>query len=249
MEKSRIPHARSALKSRMVLLNAPSIAETATPARISLTGLTPRAGEVLLAGRAVSKYDTGELARRMAILPQLHHASGELTVEELVACGRFPHRRAGHFAGPQDREAVARALRMTRMEPFRKRTIPSLSGGERQRAWIAMTLAQEPELLLLDEPTTFLDVCCQFEIIEMIRELNRDFGITVIMVLHDLNLAVRCSNELVMLRNRAVRYAGSPAELMKPEILRDIFEIEAEFFTGKDGLPYCMPTASARKDA
>ena len=83
----------------------------------------------------------------------------------------------------------------------------------------------------------------------MIRELNRDFGITVIMVLHDLNLAVRCSNELVMLRNRTIRYAGTPAELMKPEILRDIFEIEAEFFTGKDGLPYCMPTASARKDA
>ena len=138
---------------------------------------------------------------------------------------------------------------MTRMEPLRKRSIPSLSGGERQRAWIAMTLAQEPELLLLDEPTTFLDVCCQFEIIEMIRELNRNFGITVIMVLHDLNLAVRCSNELVMLRNRTVRYAGTPAELMKPEILRDIFEIEAEFFTGKDGLPYCMPTASARKDA
>ena len=112
-----------------------------------------------------------------------------------------------------------------------------------------MTLAQEPELLLLDEPTTFLDVCCQFEIIEMIRELNREFGITVVMVLHDLNLAVRCSDRLIMLRDRSVRYAGAPAELMKPEILRDIFEIEAEFFTGKDGLPYCMPTASARKDA
>ena len=83
----------------------------------------------------------------------------------------------------------------------------------------------------------------------MIRELNREFGITVVMVLHDLNLAVRCSDRLIMLRDRSVRYAGAPAELMKPEILRDIFEIEAEFFTGKDGLPYCMPTASARKDA
>ena len=125
----------------------------------------------------------------------------------------------------------------------------TLSGGERQRAWIAMTLAQEPELLLLDEPTTFLDVCCQFEIIEMIRELNREFGITVVMVLHDLNLAVRCSDRLIMLRDRSIRYAGTPAELMKPEILCDIFEIRAEFFTGKDGLPYCMPTASARKDS
>ncbi len=211
--------------------------------------LSPRSGDVLLDGRAVSQYDTGELARRMAILPQLHRASGELTVEELVSYGRFPHRRKYHWSGKRDREAIGRALRMTRMEALRGRGMSTLSGGERQRAWIAMTLAQEPELLLLDEPTTFLDVCCQFEIIEMIRELNREFGITVVMVLHDLNLAVRCSDHLIMLRDRSIRYAGTPAELMKPEILCDIFEIRAEFFTGKDGLPYCMPTASARKDS
>ncbi len=210
--------------------------------------LSPRSGDVLLDGRAVSLYRTGELARRLAILPQLHRASGELTVEELVSFGRFPHRRARLMSSARDRDVIDRALRMTRMEPLRRRGMTTLSGGERQRAWIAMTLAQEPELLLLDEPTTFLDVCCQFEIIEMIRELNRDFGITVVMVLHDLNLAVRCSDRLVMLRDRAVRYAGAPAELMKPEILRDIFEIGAEFFTGKDGLPYCMPVASAGKD-
>ena len=207
--------------------------------------LTPRSGEILLSGRSLSAWKTGELARRMAILPQLHHTSGELTVEELVAFGRFPHRGLHPLLGARDREMIERALSMTRMTEFRRRSMNTLSGGERQRAWIAMTLAQEPELLLLDEPTTFLDIRCQFEIIELIRELNRNAEITVLMILHDLNSALRCSDRLIMLRDRKVRYAGTPEELMKPEILREIFEIEAEFFRGKDGRLGCLPVAPA----
>ena len=210
--------------------------------------LTPRSGEILLSGRSVSRWKTGDLARKMAILPQLHRTAGELTVEELTAFGRFPHRGLGMLPGARDREMVERALEMTRMTDLRRRPLQTLSGGERRRAWIAMTLAQEPELLLLDEPTTFLDIRCQFEIIELIRELNRKSGITVVMILHDLNSAVRCSDRLIMLRDGKVRYAGAPEELMKPEILRDIFEVEAEFFRGKDGILCCMPVASAGKE-
>ena len=197
--------------------------------------LTPRSGEILLSGRSVSRWKTGDLARKMAILPQLHRTAGELTVEELTAFGRFPHRGLGMLPGARDREMVERALEMTRMTELRRRPLQTLSGGERQ-------------LLLLDEPTTFLDIRCQFEIIELIRELNRKSGITVVMILHDLNSAVRCSDRLIMLRDRKVRYAGAPEELMKPEILRDIFEVEAEFFRGKDGILCCMPVASAGKE-
>ena len=208
--------------------------------------LRPDSGGILLDGKAVARYKTGELARELAILPQLHHAPGELTVEELVTFGRYPHRKSGFGLSAHDREVIGEAIRMTRLTPLCKRNISTLSGGERQRAWIAMTLAQEPKLLLLDEPTTFLDVCCQFEIIDMVRTLNRNCGITVVMVLHDLNLAAQCSDKLIMMKDRRIRYAGPPREIMKPEILREIFEIESNITMTADGIPYCIATGSAR---
>ncbi len=207
--------------------------------------LRPQAGAALLDGKAVHRCDTLELAKKMAILPQLHHASGDLTVEELVTLGRFPHRR-----GPFDRrgnEVIEDIIARTRLDSLRQRSLSTLSGGERQRAWIAMTLAQEPKLLLLDEPTTFLDICCQFEIIELVEEWSRERGITVLMVLHDLNLAARCSDLLVTVKDRGIRQAGPPGEVLTPAMLRDIFEIEAEVRLDAGGIPYCVPTGSARK--
>jgi len=208
--------------------------------------LRPKQGEVLLDGKQVSAYPTAELARQLAILPQLHHASGELTVEELVALGRYPHRSLRLYCSRSDRECIDRAIAMTRLELLRKRRMSTLSGGERQRAWIAMTLAQEPKMLLLDEPTTFLDVCCQFEIIEMVRQLNRECGITVVMVLHDLNLAAGCSDEIVMVKDRKIYCAGPPREVMTPEILRAVFEIESRVTWDENNIPYCIATGSAR---
>lgn len=210
--------------------------------------LKPQSGGVMLEGKEIRKFQTEELARRMSILPQLHHAAGELSVEELVALGRYPHRQWNVAGTAHDREMVGRALRMTRMEELRGRSVGSLSGGERQRAWIAMTLAQEPELLLLDEPTTFLDLCCQFEIIEMVRNLNREFGTTVVMVLHDLNLAASCSDEMVMLKDRKIFCAGTPTEVMTPAILREVFEIETRITSNEAGTPYCIVTGSARRN-
>ncbi|MPN05810.1 putative siderophore transport system ATP-binding protein YusV [bioreactor metagenome] len=210
--------------------------------------LKPKSGAVLLDGKSIRDCDTAELARRMAILPQLHHAAGEITVQELVGFGRFPHRTGLGGLNAHDREMIGEALRLTRLEAFRERRVGTLSGGERQRAWIAMTLAQEPKLLLLDEPTTFLDIRCQFDVIELVRDLNRRLGITVLMVLHDLNLAARCSDLLVTLKERRIRNVGTPAEILNPEILRDIFEIESEIHTGSDGIPYCLPTGSVKKE-
>lgn len=208
--------------------------------------LRPESGTILLDGKAIAQYPTGELAKRMAILPQLHHASGELSVDELVSCGRFPHRKAGFRLNEHDREVIGDSLRMTRMEELRKRRLSTLSGGERQRAWIAMTLAQEPELLLLDEPTTYLDICCQFEIIEMVRDLNRTRGITVIMVLHDLNLASQCSDRLIMMKDRSIFCTGRPSEVITKENLRTVFEIETKITLSEEGVPYCIATGSAR---
>lgn len=210
--------------------------------------LRPRGGAVLLDGKSIHQLDTAKLARDLAILPQLHHAPADLSVRQLVSCGRFPHRKGFGPPGKHDTEVVDHVLEQTRLTGLAHRPLATLSGGERQRAWIAMTLAQEPNLLLLDEPTTFLDICCQFEIIELVRELNRELGITVVMVLHDLNLAARCSHLLAAIRDGKLRYAGSAEEILRPEILREIFEIEAKVVTGADGIPYCIPVGSCRQE-
>ena len=209
--------------------------------------LTPKSGTVLLDGKAIRQFGSAELARRMAILPQLHHAPGDLTVAELVACGRFPHKKGMPGLSRHDREMIDDALNMTRMDSMRDRPLGTLSGGERQRAWIAMTLAQEPELLLLDEPTTFLDICCQFEITELIRKLNRERGITVLMILHDLNLAAQCSDRLIMLKDRRIFCSGSPADVLTPENLRAVFGIESKIIQTEEGIPYCLAVGSSRK--
>lgn len=209
--------------------------------------LKPMTGTVCLDGQELNSIPPRELAKRMAVLAQINSAPEDVTVEELVEYGRYPHRRLFRGLGDHDHEAVERALRLTRMEFMRERQLVTLSGGERQRAWIAMTLAQEPELLLLDEPTTFLDICCQFEVMELIRNLKESCGMTVIMVLHDLNMAARCSDRLVMMKEHEIRYSGPPDELMTPEILRDVFEIESEIIKGGDGVPYFIASGSARR--
>lgn len=210
--------------------------------------LKPESGEVLLDGKSVWKFDTLELARRLAVLPQLHHAPGETTVEELVEYGRYPRRKNGFALSAHDREVIGRVLAMTSLESLRKRPVRTLSGGERQRAWIALTLAQEPEVLLLDEPTTFLDVCCQFEVIDLIRRLNRECGITVLMVLHDLNLAASCADRMLLLKEGSIRYSGTPQEVMTPEILEEIFRIRAGVVRLPDGTPHYIPTGSLRRN-
>ena len=206
--------------------------------------LTPKSGTILLDGKAIGQFDTAELARKMAILPQLHHAPGDLTVEELTAFGRFPHKHGRPGLNRHDREMIDDALRMTRMSALRDRPVGTLSGGEQQRAWIAMTLAQEPEILLLDEPTTFLDVCCQFEIAELIRALNRERGITVLMILHDLNLAARCSDQLILLKDKHVFRSGAPSEVLTVPNLRAVFGIEAKIIPNETGAPYCIAVGS-----
>jgi iron complex transport system ATP-binding protein len=189
--------------------------------------LKPRGGAVYLNGDDISSLPTREVARRMAILPQSPQAPPGLTVGELVDYGRFPHRHGLRRATAQDRHAVNWALEVTRLSEFETVEIDSLSGGQRQRVWIAMALAQQTDVILLDEPTTYLDLAYQLEILELLHQLNRTQGCTIVMVLHDLNLAARFADHMLAVCDGTIVCNGSPREVMTPQTLEETFGIRA----------------------
>ena len=184
-------------------------------------------GAVYLDGRAIAEMPTAEVARKMALLPQAPEAPGGLTVGELVALGRYPHQRGFGRLSARDREIIAWALAITHLDDFGGRALDALSGGQRQRAWIAMALAQDTDLILLDEPTTYLDMAHQLEVLELLRDLNRREGKTIALVIHELNLAARFADWMIALKAGSIRGAGTPQEVMTPAMLQDVFGLEA----------------------
>ncbi|MEM9655319.1 MAG: ABC transporter ATP-binding protein [Actinomycetota bacterium] len=199
-------------------------------------------GAVLLDGKAITEYPTMEIARRMSILPQGPRAPHGLTVRELVEQGRFPHVGALRMLRAQDRKAVDRALTLTGMLGFADRPLDALSGGERQRAWIALTLAQETKLLLLDEPTTFLDIGHQLEVLELARKLNQENGITVVIVIHDLNHAARYAERMIVLDRGSIAADGHPTHVLTDDVLERVFGVRASVLTDpQTGKPVCLP--------
>lgn len=185
--------------------------------------LLPRTGRVLLDGKEVHATPAKQLARRMGLLPQSPIAPEGITVGELVGRGRHPHQRVLARWSEADDRAVTAALRATDTVDLMGRTVDELSGGQRQRVWIAMALAQETEVLLLDEPTTFLDISHQVEVLDLLTDLNRSAGTTIVMVLHDLNLAARYADHLIALHDGRLHSAGRPHEVLVPELVRDVF--------------------------
>lgn len=200
-----------------------------------------QSGAVLLDGQAIATLPTVEVARKMAILPQSPQAPGGLTVEELVSYGRYPHQKGFGKLNEDDHRAIAWALEITHMAEFAQRGIDALSGGQRQRAWIAMALAQDTPLILLDEPTTYLDMAHQLEVLELLKELNTNAHKTIALVIHDLNLAARFSDWMIAMRKGEVLYRGTPKEIMTNQVLRDVFSLDA--YIAQDpwtGRPICM---------
>ncbi|MCE8016217.1 ABC transporter ATP-binding protein [Halomonas sp. MCCC 1A17488] len=194
----------------------------------ALAGLMrPQAGEVLLDGRPVTAWPRRHLARRLAMLPQHPQAPEGLSVEQLVRYGRFPHQRLLAPLTEHDHAQVRWAIRVTGLAGYEARPLSALSGGERQRAWIALCLAQQSDLLILDEPTTYLDLGHQLEILELLQALNREQGLTVIMSLHDLNQAAQVGHRLVAMRSGQLVQAGPPAEVLTERLLLDVFRIRA----------------------
>lgn len=190
--------------------------------------LKPKAGTVLLDGKPLNHFGTREIARRIAILPQGPVAPEGLTVSDLVRQGRYPHR--GLFArwSRMDEEAVKQALDLSGMAELRDQPLESLSGGQRQRAWIAMSLAQETDILLLDEPTTFLDLAHQTEVMHLITTLVKSRRKTVVAVLHDVNQAVRHADHTVLFKAGKLVEQGRPGEILNRDLVRRVFDIDPE---------------------
>jgi iron complex transport system ATP-binding protein len=189
--------------------------------------LKPRGGAVLLDGRSLAERPTREIARQIVALPQAPLAPDGITVVDLVGRGRFPHRQWLRGWGAEDERAVAFAMQATGILDLAERSIDELSGGQRQRVWIAMALAQETGILLLDEPTTFLDVAHQVEVLDVLTDLNRA-GRTIVLVLHDLNQAARYSHQLVAMRDGAIVAAGPPREVVTEELVEHVFGLRCQ---------------------
>ncbi len=204
--------------------------------------MKPRGGAVYLDGIAISSLPTRDVARRLGILPQSPTAPEGLTVRELAAQGRYPHQSWLRQWSKADERAVEKALQTTGVMDLADRPLDTLSGGQRQRAWISMALAQETETLLLDEPTTFLDMAHQLEVLQLLDRLNREEGRTILMVLHDLNNAARYSHQVIALRRGQVYDSGPPDEVVTPNLLREVFGVEADVVSDpRTGAPLCIP--------
>lgn len=194
----------------------------------SLCRVLPYQGTVRLDGTDVAGMRGAQRARRMTMLPQSPQAPEGITVTDLVSRGRHPHQSWLRQWSPEDEGAVDRALAMTRLSEHARRPLHALSGGQQQRAWIAMMLAQDTPTLLLDEPTTYLDLAYSIELLRLVRSLREDQNRTVVMVLHDLNLAVRYSDHLVAMNKGKIRAEGAPEEIMTPQLLEDVFGLQAQ---------------------
>ncbi|WP_238122243.1 MULTISPECIES: ABC transporter ATP-binding protein [unclassified Xanthobacter] len=208
--------------------------------------LAPREGAVLLDGEAISRLPVKALAKRVSLLAQGPIAPEGLTVFDLVQQGRYPHRALFERWSARDVAACDEALRLTDMAVLRDRPLADLSGGQRQRAWIAMTLAQEAEIVLLDEPTSFLDLAHQIEVMELVVELVRGRGKTFVAVLHDLNQAARYVDHMVLLKAGRIMAAGAPAQVLTAEAIATVFGVAATVVPDPvTGTPMCVPLCAS----
>lgn len=204
--------------------------------------IAPTAGAVYLDGQAIHSMPTKVVARKLALLPQSAQTPSGITARDLAAYGRYPHRARLSGMTREDREIIDWALACTNMTELADREMDQLSGGQRQRGWIAMALSQKTRILLLDEPTTYLDISHQLEILQLLRRLNAEQHVTIVMVLHDLNHAIMFSDCLVAIKDGQKRYAGAPSEVITPEMLREVFGVEAAVIRHPVlGVPVCLP--------
>lgn len=209
--------------------------------------IRPTTGSVYLDGKEIAHMPGRMIAQRLALLPQSPVSPDGLTVRQLCRFGRHPHKALLSRPGRHDEEIVETALAATGLSELSERPLDRLSGGQRQRAWIAMALAQETPILLLDEPTTYLDIAHQLEILQLLKELNKKSGCTIVMVLHDLNHAAQYADHIVAVANGGIHAAGTPADLLTPALIRSVFGIDALVIAHPvDGTPLCLPLAERR---
>ena len=201
--------------------------------------LVPDCGRIFLQRKNIGGMSLGEFAKRVSIVHQYNTAAAEMTVERLVSMGRTPHHKMFGGGNGDDEELINMALEVTNLLAFKEREIGKLSGGQRQRVWIAMALAQNTKLLFLDEPTTYLDIRYQLEILELVKKLNREFGITIVMVLHEINQAIRFSDSIIGLKDGNVLAHGNPEEIITSELLEQLYGVKLGV-TEIDGHKYVL---------
>ena len=193
-------------------------------------------GTITLDGVDIRSLGRRAIAQSIAILPQEREAPVDTTVRQLAAYGRFPHQKLFSRGDPKaDRDAVEWAMRVTNVDRLADRQVSTLSGGERQRAWLAMALAQQPKILLLDDPTTYLDISHQLDVMSIIADVNRLYKMTVVMVLHDINHARDFADEVIVLRDGKIFARGDPPTVLNPNLIRAVFNVNADFFINADG--------------
>ena len=209
--------------------------------------LKPKTGAILIDGESINRQASKEVAKRLAFLPQGPVVPEGITVEQLVSYGRSPYKSGFGTTTAEDRRITDRALAITSLNDMRERQVTALSGGQRQRAWVAMTLAQDTGILLLDEPTTFLDIAHQFDLMDLLADLHES-GRTIVIVLHDINQACRYANNVVVLRDGQIYEKGDPATVVTVEMLNDVFEIECRVLPDPEtGTPMCVPLSNRRQ--
>lgn len=210
--------------------------------------LKPSSGAVLLDGQEIAKKPTKELAKQLAILPQGPIAPEGLSVLQLVKQGRYPYQNWLQQWSKEDEAMVVRALKVTQLQSFADRSVDSLSGGQRQRAWIAMTLAQGTPAILLDEPTTYLDLSHQIEVLDLLHELNEEEGRTIVMVLHDINLACRYAHHIVAVNQGRVWAEGCPGDVVNEQLIQEVFNLQCSVIEDPlFGTPMVVPYGRGKK--
>lgn len=212
--------------------------------------LRPVSGRSLVNGQDIWQLAPKELAKIMAILPQIKTNPADLTVSQLVSFGRYPHKRYASGLSEKDQFFIQRAIEKTGLKGYEDRYISNLSGGEQQRVWLAVALAQDPEILILDEPTTYLDIAYQLAFMENIRQLNREDGITVVMVLHDLNQALRYSDRICAIKDGRILNLAKADQVITPDLIRELYAIEGELVTWhSDEAPFFVPRRTSGSPA
>ncbi|WP_443678837.1 ABC transporter ATP-binding protein [Nocardioides faecalis] len=208
----------------------------------------PSAGAVLLDGELIQRYPSKEVARRLGLLPQAQVSPDGITVADLVGRGRYPHQSLLRQWSREDADAVRAALAATDLLDLADRLVDELSGGQRQRVWLAMALAQRTEILLLDEPTTFLDIAHQVEVLDLVDRLRTERGYTLVAVLHDLNLACRYATHLVAMKDGRIVAEGAPADVITPELVEDVYGLACRVVPDPEcGTPLVIPRRTGRR--
>lgn len=203
--------------------------------------LRPQRGEIRLEGKDISQVKLKDFARQVAIVHQYNTASADISVEKLVAFGRTPYHGFGSLSNSEeDEEKIKRALEITNTEKLKDKEVAQLSGGQKQRVWIAMALAQDTKILFLDEPTTYLDIRYQLQILKLVRKLNEEYGMTVIMVLHDINQSLYYSDEIVAMKDGMITAQGKPEEIITSELIKNVYDVELGI-SAVNGKPFVLP--------